>query len=440
MGRATGKAVILRIADCGLRIVRAKGIPQPSIRNLKTDGSIYIHVLASSLLVAIIGLGALYANRVQVRLCRLTKDSAEARTCATSAIELGLLHVRLDSNWRTAWPNGTWMQDKPLGAGTFTLQGTDPQDNDLADSPCDALVLTGIGAKGVACHKTQVVLVPAIKPAESLQSCLHGSGLLQVKAGKQITAVGAPVSTNGQLDNEGTIDGNAQAQSIDHTGTITGSLATPGPIKHMPDADVISKYAAKATVIASRATIEKVVLAPGYNSYGTADPNGLYVINTGNANLTIRDCRIYGTLVVQVGTGTVTVDNAVCWQTYRSDFPALLVSGNAVIACTSATTLLSEVTLATNFNPTGAPYNGGTDNDKKDTYPNEIRGLVHVEGSLKLQQTARIIGAVICNGPAYVEGTNTITYNTSLYACPPKWYTYVDGMKLSPESWKQVVN
>ena len=136
----------------------------------------------------------------------------------------------------------------------------------------------------------------------------------------------------------------------------------------------------------------------------------------------------------------MTVDNAVCLQNYRSDFPALLVAGNAVIGCTSAAGLLSEATLKVNLNPTGAPYEGVSDTDKTDTYPNEIRGLVHIEGSLKTRQTARVVGAVICNGPAYEERTNTITYNASLYVCPPKWYTHVDGMKLSPRSGKQLVD
>lgn len=399
----------------------------------------YLHVLACSLLVSILGLGSLLAVRVQVRSCRLTRDYAEARTCAVSAVELGLLHVKQDPAWRTTWPNGLWMEDEPLGAGRFALEGIDPQDNDLADSPYDAVVLTGTGAKGLTRHKASVVLVPVIKPIDALTSALQGSGTLQVKAGKKITAVGAPVCTNGQLDNDGTIDGSAEAQSIDHSGTITGSLTVPGAVKRMPDADVISRYAGKATAIPYASTIEKIVLAPGYNPYGTADPNGLYVVNTGNGSLTIRDCRIYGTLVVLAGSGTVTVDNSVLIQNYRSDFPALLVSGNAVIKCTSAGTQLSEVTLVVNFNPTGAPYNGDTDNDKKDIYPNEIQGLVHVNGSLRLQQTARFVGVVICDGPVTCEDTNTITYNAGLYACPPRWYTYIDGMKLSPASWKQVV-
>jgi hypothetical protein len=404
-------------------------------------GSVYLHVLASSLLVSVIGLGSLFAVRVQMRSCRLAKDYAEARTCAVSAVELGIQHIKQDPAWRTTWPNGFWMEDKALGAGQFDLQGIDPQDSDLANSPYDAVVLTGTGTRGQARHIAQVVLVPVIKPIEALTSCLQGSGSLKISSGKRITAVGAPVCTNGQLDNDGTIDGTAQAQSVADTGAITGGPPlVPGPVKRMPDADVISRYVAKASSVVFAATREKFVLAPGYNPYGTADPNGLYLINTNNANLKIRDCRIYGTLVIQAGTGTVTLENSVFLQNYRSDFPALLVTASAVIIrCTSATTQLSESSLNTNFNPSGAPYQGVSDSDKVDSYPNEIRGLVHIEGTLQLQQTARIVGVVICNGSVTCEEANTITYSSSLYACPPRWYTYVDGMKLSPGSWKQVV-
>ena len=87
----------------------------------------YLHVLASSLLISVLGLGAMHAVRIQMRSCRLMRDSAEARSCATSAVELGMLHIKTDTAWRTTWPNGTWMEDQPLGSGTFTLQGTDPQ-------------------------------------------------------------------------------------------------------------------------------------------------------------------------------------------------------------------------------------------------------------------------------------------------------------------------
>jgi hypothetical protein len=405
----------------------------------RDTGSIYLHVLVSSLLVSIIGLAALFAVRIQMRSARLTQDYAEARTCAVSAIELGLLHVQ-DPDWRTTWPNGTWMQDQPLGTAGFTLQGIDPQDGDLADSDYDALILTGIGAKGLARHKTQVVLVPMIEPLEILNTCLHGSGFLQVKGGDQVVVVGAPLSTNGLLDNDGMIDGSAEAGSVADTGTITGSLTVPAPTKRMADAGVISDYASRATSVPFTGDIDKAVLTPGCNPWGPTDPNGLYLINTQGSNLTIKNSRIHGTLVVILAGKTLTLDNALLLHSYRSDFPVLLVEGNVEIKCKSATTPLSETAFDTNFNPLGAPYDGLWDVDKLDQYPTEIRGLIDVDGSLKLRETARIVGVVICDGPVICEGLNTIIHDPSFYACPPEGYTCVSKMQISPESWKQVVD
>ena len=403
-------------------------------------GSIYVHVLASSLLITIIGLASLAVVRVQMRSSRLARDSDEARACAVSAVELGRLYVKQDSNWRTTRPNGTWVQDEPLGAGRFTLQGIDPQDGLLSDSIYEPVVLTGMGARGIARHKVQVTLVPIIKPLTALNTCLHASGLLQVKANNRITAIGASVSTNGQLDNDATIDGNAEAQSVDHTGTVTGTLTVPGSVKPVPDAGVFGDYTSKATSVPYAANIAGVVLGPGCNPLGPTDPNGLYVINTGGGNLTIKNVRIYGTLIIRAAGKTVTVDDAIFMQNYRSDFPVLLVEGNLVIKSKSVEGPLSEATCSTNFNPAGAPYGGTSDSDTTDQYPNEIRGLVHVKGSLSLQQTARIAGGVICEGAVTCEGANAIIYDAALYTSPPKGYTYVEKMKVSPGSWKQVVD
>jgi hypothetical protein len=399
-----------------------------------------VYVLASSLLVTILGLGSLAAVRLQMRSTRLARDSAEARACAVSAIDLGMLQVKQNSNWRTTWPNGTWLDNKVLGAGRFTLQGTDAVDGSLTDSVYDPLVLTGIGTCGIARHKAQVILVPIVKPLDALSTCLQASGQVQVLSGKQITAVGAPVSTNGQLSNSGTIDGNVQAQSVSQGGAITGTLTVPGTSRPMPDAGVFTDYTNRATSIPYGSPIQKVVLAPGCNPLGPTDPNGFYVINTNGHDLTIRNSRIYGTLIIRAAGQTVTVDDAVFMQNYRSDAPVLMVEGNLIIKPNSVTGVLSESACNTNFNPIGAPYNGSTDSDKSDQYPDEIRGLVHVKGTLRLQQTARIVGVVICEGTVSCEDTNTLVYDPSLYANPPKDYTYVDGMKVSPGTWKQVVD
>jgi hypothetical protein len=403
-------------------------------------GSVYLYVLASSLLVTILGLGSLAAVRIQMRSTRLVRDSAEARACAVSAIELGLLQVKQNPNWRTAWPNGTWLDNKELGAGRFTLQGTDPEDGSLSDLAYEPVVLTGIGTKGIARHKSQVTLVPIVRPLAALSMCLHASGEIDIPSSRKITVVGAPLSTNGNLKKNGTIDGNAEAQSASGTGTITGTLTVPGTVKPMPEASVFTDYISKATSVPYAATIQDVVLAPGCNPLGPADPNGLYVINTNGQNLTICNSRVYGTLIIRAAGKKVTVDNAVFMQNYRSDFPVLLVEGNLVIKFDSVTQSLSESARNTNFNPIGAPYDGTTDSDKVDEYPNEIRGLIHVKGSVEFDNQPRIVGGVICEGTFKIDSTNTIVYDTSLSTNPPKGYTYVDGMKVSPGSWKQVVD
>jgi hypothetical protein len=432
----------LQISDGGWRIELTTLIRHPAsaIRNRHRAGSVYLYVLASSLLVTILGLGSLAAVRLQMRATRLARDSAAARACAVSAIELGLLQVKQNSAWRTTWSNGTWLDNKELGAGHFTLQGTDPVDGVLSDSAYEPLVLTGIGTCGSARHKAQVVLTPIIKPLAALNTGLCASGLLKTNSGQRLTAVGVLVATNGQLDNDGTIDGNAEAQSLADPGTVTGTRTVPGTVRPMPDAGVFTDYTSKATSVPNAATIQNVVFGPGCNPLGTTDPNGFYVIHTSGHDLTIRNSRIYGTLIIRAAGHNVTVDDAIFMQNYRPDAPVLMVEGNLIIKPSSVTGSLSESACNTNFNPIGAPYNGATDSDKSDQYPDEIRGLVHVKGNLTLQQTARIVGVVICEGTVTCDGTNTIVYDPSLSANPPKGYTYVEGMKVSPGTWKQVVD
>ena len=127
-------------------------------------------------------------------------------------------------------------------------------------------------------------------------------------------------------------------------------------------------------------------------------------------------------------------------QNCQPDFPVLLVEGNLVIRPNSAAGSLSESSCNMNFNPVGAPYSGITDWDKNDQIPDEIRGLVHVKGTLTLGGTARIVGVVICEGAVSCDGASTIIYDPSLYANPPQGYTYVEGMRVSPGSWRQVVD
>jgi hypothetical protein len=218
----------------------------------------------------------------------------------------------------------------------------------------------------------QVMLVPVLAPLEALNTCLHASGKVQIKGGRSLTVVGAPVSTNGILDNDELIDGDAEADSIDDMKTITGTLTAPVPNKQMPASSVISDYIARATVIPYAGAIDKKVLTAGSNPWGPVDPNGLYFIDTGGGDLQIKNTRIHGTLIVRTDGGSLFVEDTVLMQNYRSDYPVLIVDGDVYIRHKSADLQLSESVCAMNFNPVGAPYEGATDGDMLDEYPSEI--------------------------------------------------------------------
>ncbi len=411
-----------------------------NLKRRSRTGSVYMMVLASSMIIAVVGMASLLAVRVQRRSAHLAIEMTEASILSESAVQLGLLFVSNNPNWRGTWSNGTWISNQAFGGGTYSLVGTDPLDADIADSQHDPIILTGIGTKGIARNKTQVTLVPVISPLEALNTCLHTSGLLKVTAGNLITAVGAPVSTNGILDNDEIIDGNADANSAETMKTITGTLTVPAAHKPMPDPNVISDYISRATVVPYTGTIEKQVLTPLCNPWGDANADGVYFIDTLGSDLTIKNVRIHGTLIVRTGTKKLTLDDGICMSNYRSDFPVLVVDGNAEIRFNTSDYALSEVSTGTNYNPPGAPYEGQSDDDMLDEYPNEIRGLIHVKSFLRLADTARFCGTIICEGSVECAGKNTIIHDSGLYACPPEGYTFVDGMRISTGSWKKVVD
>jgi hypothetical protein len=168
----------------------------------------------------------------------------------------------------------------------------------------------------------------------------------------------------------------------------------------------------------------------------------VYVITT-NQDLFIKRMRISGTLIVVCPGKTVTIDQGVLIQPARSDYPALIVDGNLVLQSDSTSTL-SEGSSSTNYNPAGAPYQGVADSDTSDTYPCEIGGLVHVTGTVTLDQRSLIRGMLICESGALldavtVKGDATIVYTPSLATSPPMGYTKSVTMVMEPGSYKQAV-
>ncbi len=437
--------------------MRANRFNEQRTPRFRRRGGVYLIVLSSALIVLIIGVSALTAVRIQRQSHQGERDLYTAATYAHAAIQRGLLWIEDDPNWRSNRPHGVWGADQPVGNGTYTLEGLDGSgDTSLADDPLDALLLKGTGFKGDAQFKLQVTLLAEASPLEALRTAIHADSIV-LEGGKSLTATGAPVSANTllQLDSGATITGDAEAGSLNNNGTITGTVTVPAESKIMPDAGVFDQYANVATAIAVSSTIDRQVLTPTYNPWGATNPDGLYLINMAGGTLTITNTRIHGTLLVDNPTGTVVLDQAVFLQNARADYPALVVRGNVELLYASDGTSLDEATLNTNFNPIGAPYLSVTDSTFDDTYPNEIHGLVHATASLRLYSSARVRGAILCEGALLVDAAysdadpgegsttnevNEVVYDGDLFASPPWGYTNPPVMKVARGSWRRIAN
>lgn len=407
-------------------------------------GSAYVTVLATAMIVTVIGLGSLFVVRAHSKALELQADAAEARNYAHSAIEVGLWYIQSGATWRSARPHGIWASNIALGSGTYTLEVTDPLDGELSNWPMDPILIKGTGRRGFARQMVQVTLDPNPQPSAVLGKAIHTAGQLRIRSGRTLRLGGAIASTNGSLHNEGTIQGSVEAASASQIGTVTGTTTIPASAKTMPASNLPDLYAARGTAISPGAAMERIVLGPGVNPYGAPDPDGLYVI-TSASDITIRDCRIVGTLVVLLSPGRkLTIENSVHFEPARSNYPVLLVRGQIFFKHAGDGAVLSEIEIGVNFNPTGAPYLGETDSDVDDTYPSEIVGLVHATDAIKLDSNGRVRGLIISGSSAAsdavdVSGDFEIIHDPDLFENPPIGYGTSD-MIVRPGSWVRIVD
>lgn len=404
-------------------------------------GGIYLIVVSTTLIVSVLAMAALMTVRVQRRMANNTADLRQARLAARAGIEMGLLRIKNDANWRTTYSNGVWESNQPVGVATYTLSGTDPVDSDLDDSVTDPLVLSSSGTSGSATQKLEVTVETVEPPIESLSTAVHCAGELKILGSQTLTVTGAPASTNGNLKINGTLVGDGECNTVTSPENATGTVTTGAPSKPMPDSGVITTYIGRATTLAYIGDFDKHVLAPGLNTYGGGlNSDGVYYINTGNSDVTIKATRIHGTLIIDPGNAVVTLDDAAFLHPYRSDYPTLIVKGELVIKLKSDEYGLDESSWTTNFNPSGAPYLGSTDSDQTDTYPNEVQGLVHATGAVSLEETSRVRGVVLGESTVEAKSTNEIVYDSLLFSSPPDGYTDPPVSSLTRGTWRRVVD
>ena len=417
-------------------------------------GSIYMAVLSGAMIVTVIGLSAIAVVRVQRRTAEGVNDFSEARLYAQSAIEMGLLWIDSDPDWRNTYSNGVWASNAPLGAGMITLSGTDPADGDLADSDRDSMLLTGVGVKGEARYKLQVGLYAEVRGLSCLETSLHGDSYLEFD--EAVVNSDQLLSSNDYI-NESDSTINADVEAVNSvsgsSGNYTGSITQGVPARDMPDtATVFDHYKVHGTYIDPRdlplvsgfRVMTDVVLSPASNPYGANVTNaeGIYVIDALNTYaIRFRNCRIVGTIVLLNASSVSRVSGGVNWAPALANYPALMVQGPLNLYHDGLLPL-DEAARGVNFNPNHTPYQSTWDFDTLDTYPSVIKGLIYVTGNVRIRDDPVVDGAIVAGslGPCCSGVTLNLTYQPTYLDNPPPGFAAPARMVIAPGTWRQVVD
>jgi len=240
-----------------------------------------------------------------------------------------------------------------------------------------------------------------------------------------------------------TVDSDVEAVGSIGGSNIYGSRTTGVDARKMPDATAFDYYVTNGTPIkysslGGGGALRDCVLSPGENPFGSStNPQGIYVIDCRGNTLTIRNCRIVGTLVVlNAGAGSLMKDS-VNLAPAVTGYPCFMVRGDFDIEIDNAP--LSEGGVY-NFNPPSTPYGGTSNATMTDSYPSVLQGLVYISGNLTSRNELTVRGALVVGGTCQADETVAVTWQRASMKSPPPGFFEPPQMKVVPHTWKQIVN
>lgn len=370
-------------------------------------------VVAIAGLAGVTALSAMYILGAQRRIIELQAQAGGARSLAVSGIEHVAAMMRADENWRWNQPSGVWVNQAPLGGGTYTVEVTDPVDGNLGDSEGDPVRIAASGSVGSAVQLVTATLRPERDRTESLKWGVFVAGniavelLANVNASTDVRAGGSVSANLGNVWPRVVASGSVSGLTY-----LGGTVQGAAPVA-APDPSLIDDYIARGRAISfnslNSGTLERIVLSPEVNPLGApAGGAGIYYIDCGNQTITIRRLRVLGTLVLlNPGPGS-RIRDTVRFDPAREDYPSLLVRGG--IALDTSTSALSESSENVNFNPAGAPFAGVTDNDRSDSYPSRFTGLIYTTGDVSVTGTLRASAPLLVGGRLSITGSLDSSY------------------------------
>lgn len=217
-------------------------------RYARRRASAYALVLMTSLMVAVVGVSALTAVRVEARAGGEVDSLGAARIIAKSGIELATQMMHDDPLWRTTLGDGAWKSNARLGAGSLTIEAADPVDNSVATGN-DPVVITATGRVGNARHRSRAT-IDVTGGYTALDVAVHAGGQLSVSNATLATDQAASANA-GVAATSANVYGAVHSATTIAGATFHGATRPNQTARTLPlPADVVSTYVAAGTAIA----------------------------------------------------------------------------------------------------------------------------------------------------------------------------------------------
>ncbi|GAB5406388.1 MAG: hypothetical protein Aurels2KO_46190 [Aureliella sp.] len=413
----------------------------------KRAATVYLAVLGTSVIVAMLSLTAIHSARMSLNSVQNNGHDSQARAAATAAIEIALATINADDDWRSNLSSGTVYPEggQMLGDARISWAVIDVEDGSLSNAQTGRTVVHGTGEIDETVYTYQVELLQSGGPLACLESALHCDDPILVGTTVELRT-DQRISTNQDVYGlfPSSIRGDVEASGsllIGGSGARMSGVAT----REMPGNDVFDYYKAMGTQIDAadirngvELHVEDILLTTNNNPYGDANPEGIYWIDCEGSRIRIRDCRLACTLVLfNTGSGAE-LGAAVHIEPPRRNMPSLLVEGNLFVL-QSLTSEIGE-NGQVNFNPPSHPLGGLSDTDTTDYFPSMVHGLVYVSGRLDLFvdfMISTFTGPVVCERIAANSKAN-FYYTPYAFNNPPPGFCRGDEVQIMPGSWQRV--
>lgn len=412
-----------------------------SCRRLRASrsGGVYVFVLMTATLVSVIAIGVVQVAQSHTQAIYTANDSAQAAGLAQSAIDVALLALANDVNWRNDYPAAMNAGPIQAGAGSLSFAIIDDVGGSITANPLDPIRIYGVGVVRSA-RRIYSVQCTAITPMDCLKNPLVSGGPIQMTG----AAVGSQAPFSLASNTSISLSGSQVLQPCNmicpQTGqisvsTTSGSWTPVAGSRQLPDPiHVFDYYKSQAVTIplnslptvAGVATMQMCVLSPASNPFGSStQPQGIYLINCNGQPLQIANVRVVGTLIIlNPGAGSG-ISQSNLFSPVVTGYPSLMVSGDWSLGMSntpladSANTGNAQVP-AVNYNSTGTPYQGIEDNSYTTTYPSRLEGIIYVSGNA-VTSNFQVINGVLLVGGSVTQNSGSLwlNYDSTSWLHPP---------------------